>query len=89
VLKCIWKTEVRIQRTLSMIDDLAHSSVKAKATLEAIRERYSSKKVIVIFDPHASSLSDRKSLEWYPGTFDLADEVIIPQVKSTNQHLKS
>lgn len=60
--------------------DLAHSAVKAKATLEALRNRYQKEKIIVVFDPHASSLSEKKSLEWYPTSFDLADEVIIPQV---------
>jgi UDP-N-acetylmuramate: L-alanyl-gamma-D-glutamyl-meso-diaminopimelate ligase len=60
--------------------DLAHSAVKAKATLEALRERYKDESITVVFDPHASSLSDKKSLEWYPGAFDQADEVIIPQV---------
>lgn len=64
-----------------VMDDLAHSAVKAKATLEALRTRYKTEKIIAIFDPHASSLADRKTLEWYPGTFDLATEVIIPRVK--------
>lgn len=71
-----------------IIDDLAHSAVKAKATLEALRTRYKKEKLIVIFDPHASSLSDRKSLQWYYGAFDLADKVYIPRVtvkKSTNK----
>lgn len=63
-----------------VIDDLAHSAVKAKATLEALRTRYKDEKITVIFDPHASSLADRKTLEWYPSTFDLADEVILPKV---------
>ncbi len=71
-----------------IIDDLAHSAVKAKATLEALRTRYKNENIVVIFDPHASSLSDRKSLEWYAGAFDLANKVYIPRVtvkKSTNK----
>jgi len=63
-----------------IMDDLAHSTIKAKATLEALRSRYKTEKIVAVFDPHASSLSDRQSLEWYPGTFDSADEVIIPKV---------
>jgi len=63
-----------------IMDDLAHSTIKAKATLEALRTRYKTEKIIAVFDPHASSLADRKSLEWYKGAFDGASEVIIPKI---------
>ncbi len=71
-----------------VMDDLAHSAVKAQSTLEALRSRYKQEKIVVIFDPHASSLSDRKSLEWYAGAFDKADKVYVPRVtvkKRTNK----
>lgn len=64
----------------TVIDDFAHSPVKVKATLEALRTRYSDNKIIVVFGPHASTLSDPESLKWYPHTLDAADYVIIPKV---------
>jgi UDP-N-acetylmuramate-alanine ligase len=75
-LELVGKTE----KGSEIFSDLAHSAVKAKSTLEALRTRYKTEKIVAIFDPHASSLSERKSLDWYPGTFDLASEVIIPHV---------
>lgn len=63
-----------------IIDDLAHSPVKVKAALQALRTRYKEKKIIAVFDPHASSLANPKTLSWYPGKFDSSDLVIIPKV---------
>jgi len=63
-----------------IIDDFAHSPVKARATIEAIRTRYQSEKIVVVFNAHATTLADRETLKWYPGTFDKADLVIIPKV---------
>lgn len=71
-----------------VIDDFAHSAVKAKAVLEALRTRYEDKKIIVIFDPHSSALADRKTLAWYPYVFDKADLVIIPRVTVKKSTLK-
>jgi UDP-N-acetylmuramate: L-alanyl-gamma-D-glutamyl-meso-diaminopimelate ligase len=63
-----------------VFDDLAHSPVKAKETLRALRTRYKSNRIVAIFDPHSSLLKEREVLSWLPGTFDLASEVIIPKV---------
>jgi UDP-N-acetylmuramate: L-alanyl-gamma-D-glutamyl-meso-diaminopimelate ligase len=64
----------------TVYNDIAHSPVKAKASLEALRSRFATKKIVSVFDPHASSLSDRKSLAWYSGSFDNASVVILPAV---------
>lgn len=63
----------------TVMDDFAHSPIKAKATLEALRTRYKGK-IIAIFNAHATSLADRETLKWYPGVFDKADFVIIPKI---------
>lgn len=63
-----------------VIDDFAHSPVKAKATLEALRTRYKDNKIIAIYFPRLTSGEDRRTLDWYPGVFDLANEVIIPKI---------
>ncbi len=69
----------KMKNGATVMDDFAHSWIKAKATLEALRTRYKGK-VIAIFNAHATSLADRETLKWYPGVFDKADYVIIPKV---------
>jgi UDP-N-acetylmuramate: L-alanyl-gamma-D-glutamyl-meso-diaminopimelate ligase len=74
-----------------VLDDFAHSPMKAQATLEAIRTRYKDNKVIAIYYPRPSEREDRTTLEWYPGVFDSADEVVIPRIfvkKSTPKEFR-
>lgn len=64
---------------VTVIDDHAHSPVKARASLQALRTRYKGK-IIAVFDPSFGALRERDSLSWYPGMFDEASEVIISKV---------
>lgn len=71
-----------------IVDDFAHSPVKAKATLDALKNHYKDKKIIAIYYPRISLNQNRETLEWYAGNFDNADMVIIPRIiakKSTNK----
>jgi UDP-N-acetylmuramate: L-alanyl-gamma-D-glutamyl-meso-diaminopimelate ligase len=54
---------------------------KTRGAVEALRERYADRKLIVIFDPRASVLHDKESLNWYDHAFSAADEVIIGGMK--------
>lgn len=63
-----------------VMDDFAHSPVKAKSTMEAIRTRYKDNKVIVVYMPRLSERGDRKVLEWYKDSFVDADAVLIPKI---------
>ncbi len=63
-----------------LVDDFAHSPVKAKATLTALRQRYPDKKILAIYYPRLSLNQNRETLKWYPGCFDAADEVIVPRI---------
>lgn len=64
---------------VTIIDDHAHSPVKAQASLKALRTRYRGK-IIAVFDPSFGALRERESLAWYPGMFDEASEVIVAKV---------
>ncbi len=64
----------------TIIDDFAHSPVKAKATLDALRYKYPDKKIIAVYYPRLSLNQNRETLKWYAGAFDNADEVIIPRI---------
>lgn len=48
-------------------------------TLTAIKERYSNKKLIVVFQPHQYSRT-RELLDSFATCFDAADELIIPDI---------
>ncbi|MBD3329724.1 hypothetical protein GF357_04495 [Candidatus Dojkabacteria bacterium] len=63
-----------------LIDDFAHSPVKAQATITALKDFYPDKKVIAVYFPRTSLNQNRETLNWYPGAFDGADDVIIPRV---------
>ncbi len=64
----------------TVIDDFAHSPIKAEATLEALRTRYKKNKVIVIYTPRASERDSKKTLKWYKESFKNADHIIIPKI---------
>ncbi len=64
-----------------IIDDFAHSPMKAKASISAIRDSYPNKNVIAVYLPRISSLENREELQFYKNSFDDADNVIIPRIR--------
>lgn len=60
--------------------DLAQHPAKVKGTLEALREHYKNNKIICVYDPAMTGMKYRESLNWYPGSFDSADRVIVTKV---------
>jgi len=64
-----------------IMDDFAHSPMKVKSTLEALRTRYKDVNIHVIYKPRMNELGDRKVLKWYSEAFNLANTVIIPKIK--------
>ncbi len=47
-------TEVKVKNNV-IIDDYAHHPSEVKATIEAIQQKYSDKKIVIIFQPHTFS----------------------------------
>ncbi len=75
----------------TVIDDFAHSPVKAQSTLEALRTRYRDNKIITIYSPRVSERESKESLKWYKETFKETDHVIIPKItvkKSTEKEFR-
>jgi len=66
-------------RGVVILDDYAHHPTEVRVTLEAARHRYLPKRMWVIFQPHQCSRT-RHFLEEFAGSFDLADEVIVPDI---------
>ncbi len=72
-------TEVgRINGAL-VVDDYGHHPTEIRATLTAIRERYSPRRLFCIFQPHQHSRT-RFLLEDFARSFAEADETIVPDI---------
>ena len=59
-----------------IIDDYAHHPTEIKASLNALRQKYGNKKMIVIFHPHTFTRT-RILLDDFAKSFIVADEVIV------------
>lgn len=69
----------RMGKTM-IIDDYGHHPTEIKATLQGLREKYGKeKKVICVFQPHQYNRT-HKLLKQFTEAFNLADEVVIPNI---------
>jgi UDP-N-acetylmuramate--alanine ligase len=62
-----------------VVDDYGHHPTEIRATLKALRERYQPKRMFCVFQPHQHSRT-RFLLEDFAGSFDEADETIVPDI---------
>lgn len=69
---------------VQVIDDLAHSPAKVRASLSALREWYPDARIRVIFEPNIGSRT-KEALPLYKGVFDKADEVFIPRLSKAKK----
>jgi len=60
--------------------DFAQPPKKVKGSLQALRQHYPKNRIVCVFDPSMTGLKYKKSLSWYPGNFDQADQVIVAKV---------
>ena len=66
-------------RGVNVVDDFAHHPTEITATLRAIREQYSSQRLLCVFQPHQHSRT-RFLLKDFARSFSPADEVIVPDI---------
>lgn len=66
-------------RGIDIIDDYAHHPTEIRATLAAIRDCFGQRRLRVVFQPHQHSRT-RFFLEDFADSFELADEVIVPDI---------
>lgn len=57
--------------------DFAHSPSKLKATINAVRERYSGRRIVACMELHTFSSLTKEFLPQYAGAMDKADEAIV------------
>ena len=63
----------------TVVDDYGHHPTEIRATLKAIRERYSPSRLFCVFQPHQHSRT-RFLLEDFANSFAEADETIVPDI---------
>jgi UDP-N-acetylmuramate--alanine ligase len=63
----------------TVVDDYAHHPTEILATLRALRERYTPKRLFCVFQPHQASRT-RLLLEEFGTAFKDADETLIPNI---------
>lgn len=57
--------------------DFAHAPSKLAATIQAVREQFSDRKLIAVFELHTFSSLSRAFLNQYAGSLDPADEALV------------
>jgi UDP-N-acetylmuramate--alanine ligase len=63
----------------TVVDDYGHHPTEIRTTLKALREHYSPRRLICVFQPHQHSRT-RFLLEDFASSFELADETIVPDI---------
>lgn len=72
------RLEKRLSGNVTVIDDIAHSPVKAEAILQTLRQLYTGK-IIAVFEPNTGNRRP-EAITSYDNAFRDADEVIIPRL---------
>lgn len=62
-----------------LLSDYGHHPEEIKPTLKAIKQKYSARKLFVVFQPHQYSRT-RELLSEFATAFDDADELMIPNI---------
>ena len=78
---CWRRMEVRGTRSdgVTVIDDYGHHPTEIRATIQAMREAYPDRRLVVVFQPHTHDRTLKLYRE-FSGAFDGADIVIIPGI---------
>lgn len=84
---CSYKGIVRrlelksFQNNIYFYDDSAQSSTRIKSSLEAIRTNFPDSRILVFFEPHASFLQNKSSIDKFHEAFSLADKIVLGKIK--------
>jgi len=70
------------KRNISIFDDLAHSPVKAKGSLKAIRLYFPKARIFAVYEPNVGNRTET-SKKFYKQAFLSADFVLIPRLSKT------
>ncbi|MBW2360966.1 MAG: hypothetical protein JRG84_08695 [Deltaproteobacteria bacterium] len=60
-----------------VIDDFAHHPTAVRGTVEAVRSRYSGRRIVAVFEPRTNTSRRAVFQQSYAEAFDLADRVVV------------
>jgi UDP-N-acetylmuramate--alanine ligase len=66
-------------RGVTVVDDYAHHPTAIRATIEAARERFPNRRIVVLFEPHHEHRT-RVLLNGFAAAFDRADRVVLAPI---------
>ena len=85
-----WRRMENIGQTRNwniVISDYGHHPTEIKLTLKAIKEKYTDKKIFVIFQPHQYNRTI-ELLDWFKDSFINVNKLIIPNIYESRDSLK-
>jgi UDP-N-acetylmuramate: L-alanyl-gamma-D-glutamyl-meso-diaminopimelate ligase len=68
-----------------VLDDFAHHPTAVRETILAVREKYSGKRLIAVFEPRSNSSRRNVFQDTYGAAFDKADMIFIPEPPMTEK----
>lgn len=68
---------LKVGESYSVFKDFAHAPSKVKATVDAVKEHFTDRKLIACFELHTYSSLNKEFLQQYVGAMDSADEAIV------------
>jgi UDP-N-acetylmuramate: L-alanyl-gamma-D-glutamyl-meso-diaminopimelate ligase len=71
------RQEVLLKSPITLVDDFAHHPTEVSATLKGVRRRYTSGKLIAIFEPRSATARRNVHQNEYSKAFESADEIWI------------
>lgn len=69
------------RQNILFFDDFAQSDQRISSALSALKNHFPDRKIKVLFQPHASFIQYKNSLCELKNSFDLAEEVVLTQLK--------
>ena len=75
------------KRNIFIFDDLAHSPIKAKGSLKAIRLYFPQARIFAIYEPNVGNRTET-SKKFYNKAFSCANSVLIPRLSKTKTNAK-
>lgn len=80
------RQQIRFQSKQTVfIEDFAHHPTAVFQTIEAVKEAYSSRRLIALFEPRSASSHRDEFRDGYEQAFDIADEIYITDVFQKNK----
>ncbi len=65
---------------ITVIDDFAHHPTAVRETLKALREKYTGRRLIAVFEPRTNTSTRAVFQRVYPGSFESADLILVREV---------